>query len=32
MKQPLAILAALLLSGTAGFAQQGPWSLSDCIS
>ena len=32
MRQPVAIIAALLLSGTASFAQQGPWSLSDCIS
>ena len=32
MRQLVAILAALLISGTASFAQKGPWSLSDCIS
>ncbi len=28
----IALLATLLLGGTAAFAQQGPWSLSDCIN
>ena len=28
----IALIATLLLGGTAAFAQQGPWSLSDCIN
>lgn len=28
----IATLAAMLLCGSAAFAQQGPWSLSDCIN